>query len=290
MKLEGPILLGTDFSAASDEALRQANDLATDRGTTLIVCHVVPALETVNILFPQLAARDEERRDTLTAQATLAMERQVTTILGDGAEAVGTLVDSGTPHAGLLAQAEATNAGLIVLGPGRTAERVVRHAVVPALIARHGPRGLVIGATDFSDPSFPALEAAASEARRRGSRLQLLHVVDIGTFAFAAATGGGLPFLPGTRGGSLPMLDELRLAAEGRLGDTLTRLAIDGEALARSGPAAQTIVDFAASSRAELVVVGTHGRTGLARLTLGSTAEAIIRSAPCSVLVVRLTA
>jgi universal stress protein E len=191
MKLEGPILLGTDFSAASDEALRQANDLAADRGTTLMVCHVVPALDAVNILFPQLAARDVERRDTLTAQATLAMERQVTTILGNGVEAVRMLVDSGTPHAGLLAQAEATNAGLIVLGPGRTAERVVRHAVVPALIARHGPRGLVIGATDFSDPSFPALEAAASEARRRGSRLQLLHVVDVGTFAFAARLEAG---------------------------------------------------------------------------------------------------
>ena len=290
MKLEGPILLGTDFSAASDEALRQAHDLATDRGTTLIVCHVVPALDAVNILFPQLAARDEERRETLTAQATLAMERQVTAILGDAAEAVRTVVDSGTPHAGMLAQAEAANAGLIVLGPGRTAERVVRHAVVPALIARHGPRGLVIGATDFSDPSFPALEAAASEAQRRGSRLQLLHVVDIGTFALAGATGGGLPFLPGTMGAYLPMLDNLRLAAEDRLVETLTRLAIDGEVLARPGPAAQTIVDIAASAHAELVVVGTHGRTGLARLTLGSTAEAIIRSAPCSVLVVRLTA
>ena len=96
--------------------------------------------------------------------------------------------------------------------------------------------------------------------------------------------------MPGTPGGSLPMLDDLRLAAEDRLVETLTRLAIDGEALARSGPAAQTIVDIAASACAGLVVVGTHGRTGLARLTLGSTAEAIIRSAPCSVLVVRLTA
>ena len=253
----------------------------------MIVCHVVPALDTVNILFPQLAARDEERRETLTAQATLAMERQVTTILGDERTAVRTVVDSGTPHAGMLARADAANAGLIVLGPGRPAERVVRHAAVPALIARHRPRGVVIGATDFSDPSFPALEAAASEARRRGSRLQLLHVVDIGTFAIAGATGGGLPFLPGTMGGSLPMLDNLRLAAEDRLGETLTRLAIDGEALARSGPAAQTIVDIAASAQPS-VVVGTHGRTGLARLTLGSTAEAVIRSAPCSVLVVRL--
>jgi nucleotide-binding universal stress UspA family protein len=60
----------------------------------------------------------------------------------------------------------------------------------------------------------------------------------------------------------------------------------DGEAIGMSGPAAQTIVDVAKS--AELLVVGTHGRTGLARLTLGSTAEAVIRSAACSVLVVRL--
>jgi len=290
MKLEGPILLGTDFSAASDEALRQANDLATDWHTTLIVCHVVPALDAVNILFPQLAARDEERRETLAAQATLALEHQVTAILGDGAQAVRTVVDSGTPHAGLLAQADAAKARLIVLGPGRTAERVVRHAAVPTLIARDSPPGPIIGATDFSDPSFPALEAAASEARRRGSRLHLLHVVDVGTFALAGATGGGLPYLPGTPGGSLPVLDDLRLAAEERLGDTLSRLAIDGDALVQSGPAAQTIVDVADSARAALIVVATHGRTGLARLTLGSTAEAVIRSATCSVLVVRLTA
>ena len=51
MKLEGPILLGTDFSAASDEALRQANDLATGCGTTLIVCHVVPALDPSTSCF-----------------------------------------------------------------------------------------------------------------------------------------------------------------------------------------------------------------------------------------------
>jgi universal stress protein A len=69
----------------------------------------------------------------------------------------------------------------------------------------------------------------------------------------------------------------------------LRQLAIQGEAIAKSGPAAQTIVDLAEFERAELVVVGTHGRTGLARLTLGSTAETVIRSAPCSVLVVRLT-
>ena len=116
----------------------------------------------------------------------------------------------------------------------------------------------------------------------------LLHVVDVGTFALADAAAGGLPFVHGIPGISLRTIDDLQAAAWSRLREVLTGFAIDGEAIAMSGHAAQTIVDHAGSAPAELVVVGTHGRTGLARLTLGSTAESIIRSAPCSVLVVRL--
>ena len=288
MKLQGPVLVGTDFTAASDEALRQGNDFANDLGTSLIVCHVVPELDTINVLFPQLAAGNAERRQILNDKAMAAVEQQVATSLSEPAN-VSAVVDSGTPHAGLLTRADAADAGLIVLGPGRTADRVVRHATVPTLIARHSPRGIVIGATDFSDPSMPALEAAAAEAERRGSQLHLLHVVDVGTFALASPAAVGLPFIHGIPGISVRAIDDLRTAAQSRLREALTQFAIDGEAIAESGPAAQTIVDLADSARAELVVVGTHGRTGLSRLTLGSTAEAVIRSAPCSVLVVRLT-
>lgn len=292
MKLQGPILVGADFTASSDEALRQANDIANDLGTSLTVCHIVPELDTVNVLFPQLTARNAEHRQVLSDKAIGAIERQVATTLGDSAANVTPVVDSGTAHSGLLAQAEATGVGLIVMGPGRTADRVVRHATVPTLIARHSPRGFVIGATDFSDPSLPALELAAVEARRRRSQLRLLHVVDVGTFAVASAAGAagaGLPFVHGVPGISIRAIDDLQAAAQGRLQDALIRFGVDGEAIAKAGPAAQTIVDVANCVNAELVVVGTHGRTGLARLTLGSTAEAVIRSAPCSVLVVRLT-
>ena len=289
MKLRGPVLVGTDFSAASEEALRQGNDLANDLGTSLIVCHVVPELDTINVLFPQLAAGNAERRQILTDKALAAVEQQVAASLSEAAN-VSAVVDSGTPHAGLLTRADTARAGLIVLGPGRTAERVVRHATVPTLIARQSPHGVVIGATDFSDPSLPALDTAAEEAARRGCRLHLLHVVDVGIVAIEGPATVGLPFLHGIPGVSLQAIDELRTAAQSRLREALTRFAIEGEAIATSGHAAQTIVDLAESAGAELVVVGTHGRTGLARLTLGSTAEAVIRSAPCSVLVVRLTA
>jgi nucleotide-binding universal stress UspA family protein len=288
MKLQGPILVGTDFSPASDEALLQALELANGLGINLIVCHIVPEFETVNILFPQFADRSAEHRQTLVSKALAALESQIATTLGDALN-VRAVVDSGTPHAGLLTLADASGAGLIVLGPGQIADRVVRHATVPALIARRSPRGIVVGTTDFSDPSLPALEAAASEAGRRGSRLQVLHVVDLGVFALAGSAAGGVPFLPAASSTLLPAIDDLVNAAEGRLRDALTRFAMDGEAIVKSGPAAQTIIDVATSTASELVVVGTHGRTGLARLTLGSTAEAVIRSAPCSVLVVRLT-
>lgn len=289
MKLQGPILVGTDFGAASEEALRQGNDLANDLGTSLIVCHVVPELDAVNVLFPQLAARNAERREVLSSKAMAAVERHVAASLGDAAPNVRVVTDSGTPHAGLLTQADVLKAGLIVLGPGRTADRVARHATVPTLIARHSPRGIVIGATDFSDPSLPALEAAAAEARRRGARLQLLHVVDVGTYALGGGAAGGLPFVHGIPGISLRAIDDLESAARNRLGKALLGFATVGEAVVKTGVAAQTIVDVADSVRAELVVVGTHGRTGLSRLTLGSTAEAVIQSARCSVLVVRLT-
>jgi nucleotide-binding universal stress UspA family protein len=104
----------------------------------------------------------------------------------------------------------------------------------------------------------------------------------------AGAAGVGLPFVHGIPGISIRAIDDLQAAAQGRLQAALIRFGIDGDAIAKSGLAAQTIVDRAASVSAELVVVGTHGRTGLARLTLGSTAEAVMRSAPCSVLAVRL--
>jgi nucleotide-binding universal stress UspA family protein len=67
----------------------------------------------------------------------------------------------------------------------------------------------------------------------------------------------------------------------------LERFGAEGERLVVGAPAASEIVQAARELPAELVVVGTRGRTGLSRLTLGSVAEAVLSSAPCSVLVVR---
>jgi universal stress protein A len=289
MTLRGPVLVGTDLTDASETALREGRRLADDLGSALIVCHVLPEIMRVRMLFPQWGGIDATFQETINDKAREAIERQLTAVLGDQRDEIDAILDSGTAHAGLLSQADAVGANVIVTGPGRVADQVVRHALVPVLVARPSPRGVVIGATDFSDPSLPALETAAAEAHRRHSQLHLFHVVDVGAYALAGAAGGGVPYLAGTPMIGLQTLEDLRTAAEIRLQESFERFGIDGGAHAVSGPAAATIVSRADALRAELIVVGTHGRTGFARLTLGSTAEQIIHSAGCSVLVVRLS-
>ena len=91
------------------------------------------------------------------------------------------------------------------------------------------------GPTDFSDPSLPALEAAVSEAPGAGvHNSSSFTSSSVGVFALAA--GQGAPFLPAAPTISLPAIDDLMNAAQGRLGEALARFAIDGEAIVRSGP------------------------------------------------------
>ena len=289
MILHGPVLVGSDLTRGADEAVRQAHTLARDLESKLIVCHVLPDLLGIRTLFPQWGGIDPAVERAITIKAREALGRQVA-FLGDANVEVEFVLDSGTPHAGLLAQADHASAGVIVLGPGKVAGFVARHAAVPVLIARPSPTGVVIGATDFSDPSLPALDAAAFEARRRGAALQLLHAVDVGAYMLASWAIAGMPHPSGVPDAALEGLEDLRIAAELRLQDSLRHFNVKGKALAFTGPAAEVVARVARESRAEVVVVGTHGRTGLARLTLGSTAEAILNSAPCSILVVRLAA
>jgi nucleotide-binding universal stress UspA family protein len=192
-------------------------------------------------------------------------------------------IDAASPHSGILQQAEEIRPGVLVLGAGAVAERVVRHAPCPVLVARPSPRGKVLGATDFSDPSLPAVEAAVSEAKRRGVTPCLIHSLDwIPTEVAALPMGMPMPAVP------LDLFEDLRATTRKRLQDTLRSFGAEGECFVGDGRAAAAIVRLAQELPAELLVVGTRGRTGLARVALGSVAEAVLSMAPCSVLVVRL--
>jgi nucleotide-binding universal stress UspA family protein len=122
----------------------------------------------------------------------------------------------------------------------------------------HGPEVLV--ATDFSETAADAVRVAVQHARRAGARLHLLHVVP-----------------PHTDPVLQRRLEQLAAELESTV-PVVTAV--------RTGVPAACIVDYAAQHGVELIVVGTHGRTGVTRALIGSVAERVVRTSPCPVLTV----
>lgn len=284
--LSGPVLVATDLTPASDEALRQGDALASALGGPLHVCHVMPDLLTVRMLFPQAQQRDDAAVQGLEDHASGLVEVSIARLTGrtPGEFRVG--IESGSPHSGILRYAEALGAGLIVVGRGDVAERVVRHAHCPVLVARPSPSGIVLAATDFSDSALPAVKAGAAEASRRRVGFAVLHSVDFGPMMLTTF-GGAYAMIPPP-----PPEEQARFRTETleSLRRALDLVHAKGETIVADGEPGLAIIEAANTLPAQLVVVGTVGRTGLSRLALGSVAEAVVRSAPCSTLVMRLHA
>lgn len=279
-----PILVATDLTESSDEALRQGHALATRLGARLVVCHVVPDVSEVRVLFPQDTGPNRQVLADLDARARGALSSQVEGVLARRLDDADLVIEPGSPHAGIHAVASRIGAAVVALGPGATATRVAHHARWAVLVARLSPAGgAVLGATDFSDPALPAIETAAHEATRRGVPLRLLHAVDISLSALFAMPG---PVMVAES--SVDMVAALVESARARLDESLRRFGATGDTIVAQGPPAPAITEAAATLAAALVVVGTRGRSGLPRLLLGSVAEAVMRDAPCSVLAVPL--
>jgi len=132
----------------------------------------------------------------------------------------------------------------------------------------------VLVATDFSPPSDAALAYGRALARTFGASLHLLHVVENYFLRPTAAA----PYM--IQEARTRMLDE-QLNDEDR--QQLGARAV----LEISDEPAHAIADYARAQNIDLIVMGTHSRSGLERLLVGSVAEHVIRTAPCPVLTVR---
>lgn len=137
--------------------------------------------------------------------------------------------------------------------------------------------------TDFGALSILALEHAKALATKLGSSLDVVHVVE------DRLVTGLWPVE--VYGPNLPQLhDSLVRQAENRLAECLTeeeRTRFGATRTVLVGLPSHTIVEHAGSTGADLIVMGTHGRTGISHVMIGSVAERIMRTAPCPVLVVR---
>jgi universal stress protein A len=136
---------------------------------------------------------------------------------------------------------------------------------------------------DFSPSSDYALTYAKALAADFGASLHLLHVIED-----RLMTG---PWPVEVYIGELPRLREgLVKEAESRMLECLKSIrerGIEATGEVLIGSPFQTIVDLAVTSATDFIVMGTHGRTGITHLLIGSVAERVIRHAPCPVLVVR---
>ncbi|OAI41744.1 hypothetical protein AYO40_02250 [Planctomycetaceae bacterium SCGC AG-212-D15] len=135
----------------------------------------------------------------------------------------------------------------------------------------------ILATTDFSAHSNTAIEYAHGLAEMVGAELHVLHVVDDSRGA-AANYGATGVFDPQALCDSTEWLRNL-------LGDqgTVRRL----EVVRIGKNVAEKILEYATAQHMDLVVMASHGRTGLAHLWLGSNAEKVVRSSPCPVLVLR---
>ena len=139
----------------------------------------------------------------------------------------------------------------------------------------------IVMPTDFSDCAREAWELAKRVSRATGGELIVSHVLPeplrLGQVVFV-----GEPTSPAGQ--------SARAWVEAALEDLVSEArahGLEARAVLRTGVADEEIVALALDERADLIVIGTHGRGGMNRLLLGSVADRVIRRAPCPVLIVR---
>jgi nucleotide-binding universal stress UspA family protein len=131
---------------------------------------------------------------------------------------------------------------------------------------------------DFSEPSEKALKYATRFAEQFGSTVTLLHVIQ----PMVYPADFGYPATP------IQTLDEaVQKQIQERLETLGHRVAADARALIRVGQPYNEITLAAQELNVDLIIIATHGRTGLKHVLLGSTAERVVRYAPCPVLTLR---
>jgi len=138
----------------------------------------------------------------------------------------------------------------------------------------------ILAAVDFSPHTETVVDAAVTFAKRFGAKIRLVHAYDI-PIPLMSPYEVAIPE---------PYLEETRRIAAEKLAKLVDRVAGQGvavDSILTEVPAASAIVRAAEETKADLIVIGTRGHTGIKHLLLGSVAERTVRHAPCPVLTVR---
>jgi nucleotide-binding universal stress UspA family protein len=289
------IVVPTDFSATSDDALAFAKTLAGRFGASLHLVHAFEdpfttaafaseAYSTVPLSLRAEMLREVERRlaDRLPEEQKVLFNGTTEILAGAPTR---TIVDySATLGADLIVMGTHGRSGMAHVLLGSVAERVVRLAAAPVVTIHQavGPVQRILVPTDFSATADAALDYAHLVAERFGASIQLIHVLDDPFVREGFVGDAYITEAPAVRA---VLQREARSRLAHRATERQPRVPVGSEVLFGSG--AKTIAEYAQQRGGDLIVMGTHGRTGMAHLLLGSVAERLVRIAPCPVLTVR---
>lgn len=277
------IIAATDFSTRSQRALRQAGLLARQRGAQLTLLHVVDEDQPAHLI--QLERTEGEA--ILNEQISSVAELQ-----GIDCRIV---VMTGVAFDAIQRTAESTSADLIVMGAhrkqllrdifvGTTIERVVRSGPCPVLMVNNEAAhsySRVLVAVDMSDISALAVQTAKALGFLDDTHLTVVH-------AFEALAKGKLFMADVPKDRIEKYVAEERQRASAELA-TFLQPQLGSTAWSRrveEGAPLQVISEAATEIGADLLVIGTHGRSGIAKVLMGSVAERALRALNVDILAV----
>ncbi len=287
------ILVAYDFSAPAVEALDAAIQVSKPLGAGLDLVHVIPfnAVAKLTDLVPHMDRMEEKMRESVEAE----FEKVVGKLAHP---AIATHVRIGHPAEEIAQLSKEGNYDLLVMGThGRSAiahfflgsvtEKAIRLSPISTLVVRSGTSlanaKRILVALDTSPQGEKALALGKELASQGGAALAVVH--SLGEHYY-------LPFYlqeaPEAFDGEVREMQEAEKAEIRARVEGSAPPALAPKLIFEIGPSpARSVLDCAKAEKSDLIVMGTHGRTGVDRFFLGSTAEQVLRYAPCSVLVVR---
>lgn len=278
------ILLATDLLPASQEVAQTAAQLATTFGARVTVLHVLEPMphrpDTLQEYRQQVAGSLHEFTERLRAQQVEVADSVV--VVGSPADTIVRHADDIDADLVLIGAGELSRFDRFSVGPVATA--VIEHAAPPVLAVRPGrpTAGFrrILCAVDQSLPAARGLQNAIRLARAFGKQLIVLTVVPAVTTELAA----------GLTGRYADEQTQFESLWKGEFMKVLTESDLSGIQVTkdvRYGPPHRQIIAAAEEYQADLIVMGATGRTGLARVLVGSTTRRVLEYLPCSLLTVK---
>jgi nucleotide-binding universal stress UspA family protein len=288
------VLLATDFSDPARVAHALVRDMRLTPGSQVRVVHAIEPVTTVQLFAPaaMLTISEVAEREAAAECRRVASELARTDIEADAVVGLGYAPDV------IVDEAKRFAADLVVIGSrgrggiatavlGSVSAEVVDRAPCPVLIARGRTLSNVILAEDGSTYASVGARVIRDIPALRDVPVRVVSVVDVPfpTLAIDPASTASAAQVYRDYQAALPGIRSQHAALARDRASVLAAAGVSATSEQREGDAAAELIAAAVEHRADCIVVGSRGQTGLKRLALGSVARNVLFHAPCSVLI-----